>query len=76
MSAERLLTVRGVTLVLGIAWALLMSLAVVSALWHAPFDAVGSILLAVASSLRALRSSSRLGPGDLHECEGARSGQR
>ena len=38
---------RGVTLVLGVAWTLLMSLAVVGALWHTPLDAVGSILLSV-----------------------------
>jgi membrane-associated phospholipid phosphatase len=36
-----------VTLVLGVAWTLLMSLAVVGALWHTPLDAVGSILLSV-----------------------------
>ena len=38
---------RGVTLMLGVAWTLLMSLAVVGALWHTPLDAVGSILLSV-----------------------------
>jgi membrane-associated phospholipid phosphatase len=38
---------RNVTFVLGVAWALLMSLAVVGALWHTPLDAVGSILLSV-----------------------------
>jgi membrane-associated phospholipid phosphatase len=38
---------RNITLVLGVAWALLMSLAVVGALWHTPLDAVGSILLSV-----------------------------
>ena len=39
--------VRNTTLVLGVAWTLLMSLAVVGALWHTPLDAVGSILLSV-----------------------------
>lgn len=38
---------RNITLVLGIAWTLLMSLAVVGAYWHTPLDAVGSILLSV-----------------------------
>jgi len=38
---------RNVTLVLGVAWALLMSLAVVGAQWHTPLDAVGSILLSI-----------------------------
>jgi undecaprenyl-diphosphatase len=38
---------RNVTLVLGVAWTLLMSLAVVGAQWHTPLDAVGSILLSV-----------------------------
>ncbi len=38
---------RNITLVLGVAWTLLMSLAVVGARWHTPLDAVGSILLSV-----------------------------
>ena len=38
---------RNITLVLGVAWTLLMSLAVVGAHWHTPLDAVGSILLSV-----------------------------
>jgi hypothetical protein len=38
---------RNITLVFGVAWSLLMSLAVVGALWHTPLDAVGSILLSV-----------------------------
>ena len=38
---------RGVTLALGVAWTLLMSVAVVGALWHTPLDAVGSILLSI-----------------------------
>jgi membrane-associated phospholipid phosphatase len=38
---------RNITLVLGVAWTLLMSLAVVGAYWHTPLDAVGSILLSV-----------------------------
>ncbi len=38
---------RNVTLVLGVAWTLLMSLAVVGAQWHTPLDAVGSVLLSV-----------------------------
>ena len=39
--------VRNITLVFGVAWALLMSLAVIGADWHTPLDAVGSILLSV-----------------------------
>jgi hypothetical protein len=35
------------TFVLGAAWTVLMSLAVIGALWHAPLDVVGSILLSV-----------------------------
>jgi membrane-associated phospholipid phosphatase len=38
---------RIITFVLGVAWTLLMSLAVVGAHWHTPLDAVGSILLSV-----------------------------
>jgi membrane-associated phospholipid phosphatase len=38
---------RNITFVLGVAWTLLMSLAVVGAQWHTPLDAVGSILLSV-----------------------------
>ena len=38
---------RKVALVIGVAWVLLMSLAVVGALWHTPLDALGSILLSV-----------------------------
>jgi len=38
---------RHVTLVLGAEWVLLMSLAVVGALWHTPLDAIGSVLLSV-----------------------------
>jgi membrane-associated phospholipid phosphatase len=38
---------RQVTLVLGGAWVLLMSLAVVGARWHTPLDAIGSVLLSV-----------------------------
>ena len=38
---------RYVTLVLGGAWVLLMSLAVVGAHWHTPLDAIGSVLLSV-----------------------------
>ena len=38
---------RNVTLVLGVTWVLLMSLAVVGAQWHTPLDVVGSILLSV-----------------------------
>ena len=37
-----------VALFLGVAWALLMSLAVVGAHWHTPLDCVGAILLSVA----------------------------
>jgi membrane-associated phospholipid phosphatase len=38
---------RHVTLVLGVEWVLLMSLAVVGARWHTPLDAIGSVLLSV-----------------------------
>jgi membrane-associated phospholipid phosphatase len=35
------------TFVLGSAWTVLMSLAVVGALWHTPVDVIGSVLLSV-----------------------------
>ncbi len=38
---------RRATLVLGVAWTVLMSLAVVGAHWHTPLDALGSILLSI-----------------------------
>jgi membrane-associated phospholipid phosphatase len=38
---------RNVILVIGVAWVLLISLAVVGAHWHTPVDAVGSILLSL-----------------------------
>jgi hypothetical protein len=38
---------RVVTFVLGAAWTLLMSVAVVGAFWHSPLDCVGSIFLSV-----------------------------
>jgi hypothetical protein len=38
---------RSVTLALGAAWVLLMSLAVVGTHWHTPLDAFGSVLLSV-----------------------------
>ncbi len=38
---------RGATFALGVAWTLLMSLAVIGAQWHTPLDAIGSILLSV-----------------------------
>lgn len=38
---------REITFLLGAAWVLLMSLAVVGAQWHTPLDDVGSILLSV-----------------------------
>ena len=38
---------RIIMFVFGVAWTLLMSLAVVGARWHTPLDAVGSILLSV-----------------------------
>jgi hypothetical protein len=38
---------RIVTLMLGSAWILVMSLAVVGALWHTPLDAIGSVLLSL-----------------------------
>jgi hypothetical protein len=40
--------VRNLTLALGAAWVLLMSLAVVGARWHTPLDDVASVLLSVA----------------------------
>jgi membrane-associated phospholipid phosphatase len=36
---------RNIALVIGVAWTLLVALAVVGALWHTPLDALGSILL-------------------------------
>ena len=41
---------RGITFVFGAAWTLLMSVAVVGAIWHTPLDCVGSVLLSSASS--------------------------
>ena len=38
---------RIIVLVIGIAWTLLMALAVVGALWHTPLDDLGSVLLSV-----------------------------
>jgi hypothetical protein len=38
---------RSVTLLLGAAWVLLISVAVVGAHWHTPFDALGSVLLSL-----------------------------
>jgi hypothetical protein len=38
---------RSVTLLLGAAWVSLMSVAVVGAHWHTPFDALGSVLLSL-----------------------------
>ena len=38
---------RTIGLLLGISWALLMSVAVVGAEWHTPLDCVGSILLSI-----------------------------
>ena len=38
---------RNVALAIGVAWILLISLAVIGAHWHTPLDAVGSILLSV-----------------------------
>jgi membrane-associated phospholipid phosphatase len=38
---------RNVFLAVGVAWTLLISLAVIGAHWHTPLDAVGSILLSV-----------------------------
>lgn len=38
---------RSLALLIGIAWVLLMSLAVIGARWHTPLDAFGSILLSV-----------------------------
>lgn len=38
---------RAVTFLLGAAWTLLMSLAVVAAIWHTPLDVIGSVLLSV-----------------------------
>ena len=38
---------RSITLAISVGWTLLMTLAVVGALWHTPIDALGSILLSV-----------------------------
>jgi len=38
---------RTITLAIGVGWTLLMTLAVVGALWHTPLDALGSIFLSV-----------------------------
>jgi hypothetical protein len=38
---------RNGALVIGVAWVLLMSMAVIGALWHTPLDVLGSILLSV-----------------------------
>ncbi len=38
---------RNLVLILGVAWVLLISLAVVAGLWHTPLDVVGAVLLAV-----------------------------
>ena len=38
---------RVVTLLFGVGWTFLMSLAVVGAFWHTPLDVIGSILLSV-----------------------------
>jgi len=40
-------TARRVTATIGVAWVLMMSLAVVGAEWHTPIDDVGSVLLSV-----------------------------
>ena len=40
-------TARRVTATIGVAWVLMMSLAVVGAEWHTPLDDVGSVLLSV-----------------------------
>jgi membrane-associated phospholipid phosphatase len=38
---------RNVVLTLGVAWVLLISLAVVAGVWHTPLDVVGAVLLAI-----------------------------
>jgi hypothetical protein len=38
---------RAGTLVLGVAWTLLMAAAVVGAIWHTPLDCIGSVLLSL-----------------------------
>jgi hypothetical protein len=38
---------RSITFVFGVAWTLLMSAAVVGAIWHTPLDCLGSILLSL-----------------------------
>jgi membrane-associated phospholipid phosphatase len=38
---------RYITLLLGVEWVLLVSLAVVGARWHTPLDAIGSVLLSI-----------------------------
>ena len=63
---------RLVSLILGLAWILLMSLAVVGGLWHTPLDAIGSVLLSVGIvsaggaiiELPTIRSASFLRPDE------------
>ena len=51
---------RSITFLLGAAWTLLMSVAVVGAFWHTPIDAIGSILLSVGV---VTAGAAMLGPG-------------
>jgi membrane-associated phospholipid phosphatase len=61
---------RGVTLFLGAAWVLLISVAVVGAHWHTPFDALGSVLLSLgilaagAAVYESLAPHGAIGPVD------------
>ena len=51
---------RSITFLLGAAWTLLMSVAVVGAFWHTPIDAIGSIPLSVGI---VTAGAAMLGPG-------------
>jgi membrane-associated phospholipid phosphatase len=51
---------RTITFLLGAAWTLLMSVAVVGAFWHTPIDAIGSIPLSVGI---VTAGAAMLGPG-------------
>ena len=66
------------TFVLGAAWTALMSLAVVSALWHTPLDVIGSVLLSVgvvaAGGSFFERKVSPAGLRARGACSGAQSG--
>ena len=63
---------RHVTLVLGVEWVLLISLAVVGARWHTPLDAIGSVLLSVGvvtAGAAAFDPAGTRGPSQAVECD-------